>query len=145
MTPTELSGAENLVRQRTPESGDVVAIWLVEDLLNSQDPAAAFTADQPIPRIRPPCGKVIVAVAVPPAMEVTRTRFTFTPWFLGARMPVVEFFFMPPVNDADFWKVLLAAFAGAIVAILGAIGRLQESRRKRRNRRSRNGKGHQKR
>lgn len=77
MTPTELNGAVNLARQRTPESGEVVAICDVEDVENSQEPAAAFDADHRIPRIFPPCGIVIVAVAVPPAMDVTTARFTF--------------------------------------------------------------------
>lgn len=54
MTPTEDNGAANLVLHKTPESGAAVEICDVDDLENSQEPAAALTADQAIPRILPP-------------------------------------------------------------------------------------------
>jgi hypothetical protein len=63
------------IRANTETSGEVVAICDVLDLDNSQVPAAAVTALMSTSVTFPLSGTWIVAVAVPPAIDVTIERF----------------------------------------------------------------------
>jgi hypothetical protein len=62
------------IRARTPVSGEPVAIWDVELVDNSQDPAAAVTADIKTPRIVPVIG-IWMVCDVAAVTERTIDRF----------------------------------------------------------------------